>query len=154
MMILPAQAQHLLELKEPTDYEESLRTYDYVTSMEDADDLLGGFARTLIHDDRVLAVFGVWPMWHGVGRAWTILSKEVLGSFGGYRVLHKSVRESLDVIQERERLGRVEAVVRYGHVEGHAWMRHLGFERECLMRNYGFGGNSHFHLYARVRDFQ
>lgn len=95
-----------------------------------------------------IASFGVWPLWDGVGRSWSILSQEALVT---HRFsLHKAVIRSLSALEARGDLRRVEAVVRFGHAEGRRWMEHLGFEHEGLMRSYGPGGRGDFHLYARL----
>ncbi len=112
-------------------------------------ELLKDFARTLIHEDRVLACFGVWVLWPGVGAAWSMITKEARESFP--KTLYKSVKQMLAAIEERDDLHRIEATVRYGHPSAHSWIRHLGFEREGLMRNYGMFGVGDFHRYARLR---
>ncbi len=114
--------------------------------------VLANYARTLIHEDKPLACFGVWPMWPGVGRAWSLISPEARKRYP--KSLYKAVKQCLVTIEDRDEMRRIEATVRFGHPSAHSWIRHLGFQREGLMRNYGQFGIGDSHLYARIRPWQ
>lgn len=116
------------------------------------DRILERCARSLYTaDGEILASFGVWPLWPAVGRAWAMLSEEVLRDYP--LTLHRSVSQLLPFLEERDEYRRLEATIRQGHSAGHRWIRHLGFRREGLMQNYGIGGTISYHLYARIRPW-
>jgi hypothetical protein len=106
-------------------------------------------ARSIEVEGRGIAALGVWPQWPGVGRAWTMLSPEALLY---PKTLHGWAKATLAAIMERDRLHRVEAVVRSGHTAGHRWVRRLGFRREGELVAYGMD-RSNFHLYARIEQW-
>ncbi len=117
---------------------------------EDGDLILEHSARSLCDPSgEVLACFGIWPLWPGVGRAWAMLSESVLRHYP--LTLHRHVRQLLPWFEEQDDYHRVEAVIREGHAAGHRWIRHLGFRREAMMQNYGIGGTIGYHLYSRIR---
>lgn len=130
--------------EEEDERQEMLRTLKALPHM---DQLLSGYARTLMKDDTVLACFGVWPMWPGVGRAWSLISAAARKH---PKTLYRSVKRCLETVESRDEMHRIEATVRLGHPSAHSWIRHLGFEREGLMRNYGQFGMGDSHLYARI----
>jgi len=109
--------------------------------------VLEEYARTLLIDEVVAACFGVWPMWPGVARAWSDLSELALRH---PKALHGAVRSQLSGVQESLGLARVEAVVRHDFEEGARWVKHLGFELEGTMANYGIDGIGDYDLYARA----
>lgn len=152
--LVPAEPRHI-EMVALDAHEEIERkqTIDMALSVPHIRDLLAHYARSLLREDRVLATFGVWPVWPGVGRAWSMISPEARARHP--KSLYKAVRVHLDAIELRDNLHRIEATVRYGHPSAHGWIRHLGFSRyEGLMVNYGFGGVGDFHLYARIRPWE
>lgn len=116
---------------------------------QEAVTIVSSSARTLVNESEVLACFGIWPLWPGVGRAWAMLSETILLRYP--LTLHREVSQCLGYIEERDDYHRIEAVVRVGHAAGHRWIRRLGFRREGLMQNYGYGGTIGYHLYARIR---
>jgi hypothetical protein len=142
--------QHMEEVRvDPHEEPERLQTLETVLESSFAEALLERYARTLFHEERVMACFGVCPMWLGVARAWAMISQEARQRCP--KTLYSEVKRHLAIVEERDDLTRIEATVRYGHPSAHSWIRHLGFEREGLMRNYGMGGIGHHHLYARTR---
>lgn len=149
MRLEPARPDDLGSIR-VEDTPELARMREAVMAMPNVGDIMDATARTLFHGEQPVACFGVWPMWEGVGRAWAYLGLDSLSSFGAIKALHRAVRGCLVEIEERDGMWRIEAVVRFGHIRGHAWMRHLGFVREALMRRYNEEGVD-YHLYARVR---
>ena len=113
-----------------------------------ADLLLITSSRTLVTDDELVGVVGLWPMWPGVGRCWSVLPAHSLKRFP--KSIHGHARNLLERVIARDDLCRVEAVVVEGHAAGKRWVERLGFEHEGLMRNYGMHGVN-CHLYARCR---
>jgi len=146
---VPCELEHLLclDLGSEASAENLCITLRVLRSMPDPDGFLGLNAYTLLLDDTPIACGGVWPIWEGVAAVWSALSLE---SLKHPKALHKAARGALDEIEARLGLKRMEAAVLFGHDAGHRWMRHLGFREEGLMRNYGVGGTSHYHRYART----
>lgn len=150
MIFKPCTPQDLLEIKIAGQLDDERRQImGNLAAHEDPDAMLQESARTIWRDDRVLACFGVWPMWAGVSRAWSMITEEMRES---PLTLHRYVLAELADVEERQNLVRIEAVVRFGYSAGHRWIRSLGFQREGLMKNYGIGGAPDFHLYARTRS--
>lgn len=89
-------------------------------------------------------------MWEGVGRAWALLSKESTSRYA--LSLHRGVRAALSEIIERDRMHRVEAVVRAGFPAGCQWLRRMSFVRECTMGRYG-PDQADYHLFARTHSW-
>lgn len=145
--VFPCCRDDLYEIESLAPLVDQEMTLVQIEATPGVDELLKTFARTLRKDGRAIASFGVWPMWQGVARAWSELSQESLNM---PKTLHKTVTECLDGICQEYGLKRVEAVVYHGHDAGHRWLEHLGFEHECLMRNYGVGGDADCDLYARI----
>ena len=127
---------------------EHQRTLAIVQAHEDPVGMLWEASRTILVKAAPIGMFGVWPMWPGVGRAWSMISPEAKSDFPCS--LYKGVKRNLEIIIARDQLVRVEAVVKAGHPTAHPWIRRLGFRREGLMRNYGIGGVGDYHLYARI----
>ena len=148
MIVVVCEIDHIeavtVRAEEEEERQEMIRMLRSAPRMEE---LLSSYARTLMHDDVVLACFGVWPMWPGVGRAWSLIS----AAARKYpKALYSSVKRCLETIEARDDMHRIEATVRSGHPSAHSWIRHLGFQREGLMRNYGQFGIGDSHLYARI----
>jgi len=146
--VVPCEPAHLYALASDSAPEEREITLEHIENTPGIDGLLAEHARSLIHDDgRVLACFGVWPHWPGVGRAWSDLTAESLREHP--KALHRAVMEELAGEIERNEFRRVEAIVAADHEAGQRWMDHLGFQLEGVMSNYGVGGVGEFYLYAR-----
>ena len=115
----------------------------------EAEGLMSTSARSLFDGDDLVAILGVWPMWPGAGRCWTMLPPETLRRFP--KSIHQQASELLAFIVKRDSLIRVEAIVIEGHEAGRRWIERLGFEHEALMRNYGIQGQN-CHLYSRCKN--
>ena len=70
--------------------------------------VLQNLGRSLTLDGRVIACFGVWPLWPGVARAWSDLSQEALDR---PKTLYSNVREQLQKIEEQLDLRRMDALL-------------------------------------------
>jgi len=150
MRMVIARQHHLQQVKVPDlDELERQQSVEAVAQEPFAKQILAQYARSLEHGGEVMAVFGVWPLWAGVGRSWSMISEDCRRHFG--KTLYKSVKGRLEYIEQRDGMHRIEAIVRVGHPTAHSWIRHLGFKREGLMVNYGPGGIGDSHLYARTR---
>ena len=136
MIDIPCELEHVRKV-----WSQPAQTLQRV-SFEGWDDL-PDYGRTLSHEGRILACFGVAPLWEGVAEAWALLSVEVLKDFPV--ALSRSVWNWLEHIERRESLRRVQASVADGHEAGHRWVRWLGFDYEGRMACYGIGGHGDFH---------
>ena len=102
----------------------------------------GGMALAGIAAGEIVGMAGVFERWAGVGVAWALLSE----GFGAHRLsAFKLMKRALDVSPHL----RVEAQVACGHEEGERLLRHLGFEKEGIMRKFWQGRD--YSLFARVR---
>lgn len=124
-----------------------------IATMEDTPgnrEALTCHARTLEDESgKVLAIFGVWPLWDGVGSAWAQISGEALKC---PFTLGRAAKTFLAEIIERDGLWRVQATIEHGHHDARRLIRWLGFQYEGTMSGYGPTGLDH-DLYSIVRDF-
>lgn len=102
----------------------------------------GGTALAAVDGDRIICMAGIYEVWEGRAIAWGLLCPSIGASM---TTLHRITKRGLDVSLHR----RVEADVLDDHVEGHRWMRLLGFTKEGVRRAYWQGRD--YALYARVR---
>jgi hypothetical protein len=100
---------------------------------------------TAIEDGKVYACGGLIEEWHGVARAWMLITGEMNGKF---MPIHRAVKRAINA-----NLGtafhRIEMSVLKHHEEGCRWANMLGFEFEGLARKYSPDGED-FYKYARV----
>lgn len=141
--IVPFKRAHLGQL-ELTERDTSLMAgagFDPIPNFE------AGPAFSLVDGEKVIAIAGIALLWKGVGEAWVIAGKDIQK----YRLtFHRGVREMLSIIEEHERLHRVQTAVLENFAKGHKWIRRLGFVSEGKMKGYGPNGET-FVRYARVK---
>lgn len=105
---------------------------------------LYGPAHSAIVDGTVVACAGLTHFTPGRAQGWALIGsgaqKHLLG-------ITKAVKAFFDGVNVR----RIETPVRTDFVEGHRWVRILGFTREGTMRNFGEDGQD-YDLYARVNN--
>jgi hypothetical protein len=95
------------------------------------------------HNDKVVAMGGIAPIWPGRGMAWMWMSDVS----GRHMVkIHREVEKFLIKSPFR----RVEATVDIGFEPGVRWMKMLGFELEGYLRAYKPDGGDML-MFARVR---
>jgi len=94
----------------------------------------------------VLGLAGVFQHWKDRAEAWVLVSKD-MGNYA-LQVLPK-VRYVLDNVPFR----RVEMTVRVDNKHGHKLAKHLGFEKEGVLRAYWptVNGNVDVTMYSRIR---
>jgi hypothetical protein len=102
-----------------------------------------GLAWTAEHDHRILAIAGLMPQWENRATAWALIAESAGTHF---KAIHSAVAAFLDTAPFR----RIEATVDVGFIEGHRWIKMLGFELEGYMRAYRPDGADML-LYARVK---
>ena len=127
---------------------ERQRVMEILKATPEADTILSDAARTMSVDGRVVGLFGIWPMWPGAGRAWTLLSHEVLRY---PKTLHRVVKNELADFIAKHEMRRVEAIIVAGHLTGERWIRRLGFLHEGTLRKYNLQGED-CEMYARCQS--
>lgn len=105
------------------------------------------WSRTLLIEDRPIAVVGIEPLWQGVGKAWTYLTLESLAHKIG---ITRSMLRLLEFIERDEEMHRIEATVEKSNTTAVRWIQYLGFDYEGDMSNYGLGGVGTFSRFARL----
>lgn len=92
-----------------------------------------------------VACGGVVIPYAGLGEAWLIAGPTAPSHA---RAVVRACRHGLAAVIEKHNLVRVQAMVLRHLEQGHRLMRVLGFEREALLRKYGFHGADMF-MYAK-----
>lgn len=98
---------------------------------------------TAEHDEKVIAMGGIVPIWRNRAHAWMWMSEESGKHMLG---IHRGVKKFLT----HSNFTRIEATVNIGFKPGTRWMKMLGFELEGYMRAYDPNGADML-LFARVR---
>lgn len=93
-------------------------------------------------DGQLVALGGYTELWHGRAALWGFLGAHCRPAMVA---MTRRVRAEIEALDYE----RVEAYVALSHVEGHRWIRMLGFQREGTMRRFSRGMD--YTLYARVR---
>ena len=109
----------------------------------------GGPSFTLFIDGQIIFASGVvivrdWVM----GEAWTLTSPLF---FKYIKTCYKAVKTYLDRIISDNGLVRVQSLIEVKYEWGDRWMKHLGFEREGILKHYGPNCQDYV-IYSRVRQ--
>lgn len=94
-------------------------------------------------DGRVVAIGGHTPVWAGRTVLWGFLGANCGPAL---RAMTKEIRR--EVAGMAVEFPRMEAYAERGHVNGHQWLKLLGFRSEGLMRKF-YNGRDYV-LYAKV----
>lgn len=82
----------------------------------------------------IYAVFGIVPMWQGVGEAWMVptvhLKKRRVAA-------SRHMKIGLDELINYLKVHRTQAAVKVGFKEAHRLVQFVGMENEGLMKKYG-----------------
>jgi hypothetical protein len=101
---------------------------------------------SLVHEDKIIFCAGVGKMWNGVGEAWMMMSE----TFHKYPLTaFKLTKKYLEDIITNNDFHRVQLVCHEFFDAANRWAKHLGFEREGLLKQYG-ADKSNFIRYAKV----
>ncbi len=106
-----------------------------------------GYAATYTRNGKIIACGGVYPIWEGVGQCWMIASKDYMKywlNVGRY------MRLTIDTAAKQFGFKRVQGTVRPDHGVAADFLEWAGFEREGLLKSYGYNGQDHI-MYARVK---
>lgn len=101
-----------------------------------------GMTYTAMHAGQVVGCGGLVPQWEGRAQAWTLISGEVPNFLEIHRYVAKVLKEC--------KFRRIEATVDCDFVNGHEWMRILGFQWEGTMKCFSPEGRD-ADLYALVK---
>lgn len=146
--IIPFEPEHAYEI-----VGRNLREHDIeISRYPDWKDHVRGWkengpAYSLVINGEVIGCAGVVMLGKGRGEAWTLLSS----FFYRYKkTAYRAICEGLRKIIEEKELWRVQALVRPDFETGEHFIKHLGFEREGLLRGYGPNGEDLI-MFARLR---
>lgn len=115
--LVPFRAEHLLSLQYTSEFLEDTITLAIRHERS-------GPAFTAIHSGRIMGCAGVWVQ-HGIGVAWTVMSKELLAEFPLWTT--RTIRDVMRDITRAFDLRRMEMLAFQENV---AWAELLGFQRE------------------------
>ena len=93
-----------------------------------------------IHDDRAVCIFGITPVYPGVGQGWLIGTDEI--GKCGVEIAHaakKIIKAVFDLDTHR-----VQAFSAAFHTQAHQWLEMIGFHRESVMKQFGKDGSDYF----------
>lgn len=146
-MIVKATSEHLsfvLSHLRDSDREELVLTQwgDNLSEIRHAP----GAQYAVMRDGVPVCVFGVVPLFPGVGQAWLIGTDEIGKS--GVEVAHacqKVVNTLLDC-----HMHRIQAFSAGFYTQAHRWLERIGFHRESTLRKFGKEG-SDFYVFAVTR---
>lgn len=100
--------------------------------------LIYGNGRSLLHNGEVMFCGGVFPMTQTIGRSWAMLSKH------SGKCLRFLTRETIK-FHMAQPFDRIETPVRRDFLNGHRWVKMLGFKNETPdgMKYYGLKGETY-----------
>lgn len=129
---------------EPSTHQD--RLYAQQLGRDEAALFLKTYAVTLEHEDKPVAIGGVTPMWTGVGDLWVIMTDE---AYRQPAVTARHLRLLVDQAREVILAHRLQATVAVGHERMAAFLEHLDFKQEGILRAY-YEPDKDYWLYAKV----
>ena len=145
--LVPFRPEHLLkaELKgDELNYTKVLpEWYEYTIEMAFED-----LSWTFLRLGQVACMFGVRPLWPGVGEVWMIPTVNVNRSA---IALIKGGRHILDHIQDEYDVRRLQITVRSSNKTAYKYAEKMYFKTEGLMERYGPEGDDYY-LMVRIRN--
>lgn len=140
---VPFHAEHLNGM-------EMQATYAWIKarlSIEDQRTLEGPLSSTLMEDGKPMACTGVVAFTEHRALLWTFIGDKVTSQ--NFRIVNHWAKLFLKSLKFR----RIEATTEVDFLQGHRWLRLLGFEREDKdgMTAFGVDGKAHA-LYALIKD--
>ena len=140
---VPFRAEHLqgLEMQRAQEW-----TRDWL-SVADQKTLEGPLSSTLMDDGKPLVCAGAVAFTEHRALLWTFLGDDVTAR--NFRVVHRWAKDFLRSLKFR----RIEATTEMDFMQGHRWLKALGFKREDKsgMTAFGVDGKAHA-LYALIKD--
>ena len=140
MQVIPYQNEHLqlIHLQSAQSYFETIIDHAYAMQLEKHESF------TVMVEGKIIACCGVVRPWTGRACAWALLAKDAGAHFVA---LHRAAKGYFDLCADR----RIEALTDSDFLQGHRWLKMLGFRREGQMQYYTPDGR-HVDLYARVKN--
>jgi len=89
---------------------------------------------TIINDDNVVFIGGVFKLHPGVGEVWCIMGLETIKNHG--RFITRATRDFLNMLQLEDNYHRLFTTVDLEFAQGHRWAKMLGFHMESIMEKY------------------
>lgn len=123
---------------------------DLIKNFYDYPSYLASFAShgdsfTAICDGIVYAMFGCFPLWHGVSEAWLIPSRHIKRKT---IALHRGARLFFDYYAKKKDLKRLQFTVHSTNFQAVRWAKRCYFNQEGTMKQYGPDGNDYY-MFAR-----
>jgi hypothetical protein len=103
-----------------------------------------GIAYTVFDGEEVLFCGGVIEFWKNRGEVWGIFNAEM--SKHQFLAVHRATKRFLEVCPVR----RLEAMVETDFVQGHRWIKKLGFEVEAVRLRSYFPNGKDGTMYAKI----
>ena len=145
-MLIPFMPEHLLRADLKGDELKYLQVmpewYEYVIDTADTD-----LSWSLCRLGRVACMFGVRPLWPGVGEVWMIPTKHVDRSA---IALVKGGRHIFNHIQTEYDVRRLQIAVRSANSTAYKFAEKLYFKTEGLLERFGPEGEDYY-MMARVK---
>jgi RimJ/RimL family protein N-acetyltransferase len=108
----------------------TLRPGDEWYALED-ETIMRGPAYTFTRKGKPVACMGLLPNYHGVASIWAVITDDARGKG---LALTRAAKDLLDFLINRLDLHRVQAYVRADNAEYRRWIRILGFQVECTLK--------------------
>jgi len=144
--LIPFRPEHLLRMGLKGDellYLELIPEYHrYIIEMAVPD-----FSWTLIGRSGPVCVFGMRPMWPGVGEIWMLPG---IGIEKNAIALVKGGRHIFAQIEQEYGIRRLQIAVRKSNYTAYKFARSVYFEQESVMVNFGPDGEDYF-MMTRIR---
>lgn len=101
---------------------------------------------TLEHEGNPLVVGGFRMIVPTTAWCWIDLSKEAKNHL---TTVYRVIKEWIDEFAKNNNINRLQAFIRTDYVEAERLVKHLGFERESIMK--GFFGDKDAYMYVRLK---
>ena len=119
-LVIPYQPQHLLDV----DLQGPQKLLGEWVTTAQADNLVGKYSFSGVHDGQIMVCAGVVELWHGRFLTWAYVDAKAGRCF---MQIHAAVRSFLNTLQGN----RIEAAVDCDFVNGHRWVKALDFTLEA-----------------------
>lgn len=138
--LIPFRPEHLLRMEmkgDALEYLEFIPDYQqYIIAMAVPD-----FSWTLVRDGKPICIFGLRPMWPGVGEVWMLPG---IGIEENAIALVKGGRHIFAQIEYEYQIRRLQIAVRKSNYTAYKFARVLYFKVESLMSQFGPEGDDYY----------
>ena len=91
---------------------------------------------TVLYENRIVAVGGLYVRWEGVGLLWLMLTADCK-KYGFHGVLAlDAIKEKTEYLIKKNNLWRAEAIVRVDFEQAIKMIQFFGFHREAMLEKY------------------